>query len=258
MKVDKTSKYRKSMTILRSIFYTIVLGWLIYLFWENQWFFTGVSFLGAAFVVALSSFISSLAAYFYINTSTLFETGDIIHVWIWASKVSWEVETIGIFFTTIKEIDDELLFTGKSISFPNNMIFTNGVQNATKKDTLIWHDFRFTIAIWNTDPIININKIKDIVDAVYKSYMPTKSKSSWSKPKVIYTISEKWLEFHVRLLVHFHHMMDMHNKIMDHIMIAHQKWDIQLIVNKDTKWLSQINDLIEASANLSSTNDKDQ
>lgn len=240
MKSDKTSSHRKVFTILRSIFFTLLLIGLIYLFWINQGFFTWVSFLGAAFVVALSAFISSLAAYFYINTSVLFEPWDIIHVWTWASKISWEVEIIGVFFTTIKEIDDGLLFTGKTISFPNNMIFANGLQNSTKKDTLIRHDFKFTIAIWNKDPIANIDKVKHIVDDVYKSYMIPKNKDTHTSPKIIYTISEKGLEFHIRVLVHFNKMIDMHNKIMDRIMIAHQKWEINLIVNKDTKRLENI------------------
>ncbi len=239
MKLDKTSKQRRLLTIVRSVFFTILLAGLVYLFWENQWLFTGVSFLGAAFVVALSAFISSLAAYFYINTSVLFEPWDIIHVWLWANKISWEVWTIGIFFTTIKEIDDELLFTGKIVSFPNNMIFVNGVQNSTKKDTLVRHDFRFTIAIWDKSPIENINKIEDIIDKVYKTHILSKDKSKTSKPKIIYTISQIGLEFHIRLLVYFNKMIEIHNDIMKHMMIAHQEWDINLVVNKDTKRIWQ-------------------
>lgn len=234
----KSSKYRQNIVILRSIIYIVILGAIVYLLWRNQGLFTGISFLGAAFVVALSGFISSLAAYFYIKTSALFEVNDIVHTGSAPNNISWEVENIGIFFTTLKELDNGLLFTGKTISFPNNIIFHSGVFNSTKKDTLIWQDFTYTLAIWNKDPKHTIESFIKIITTAYQDKINHRTKSN--NPKIIYTITDKGLEFHIRLFVNFDKMIETNNYIMDQIILAHQRWDIKLVTSKDSDWLDTI------------------
>lgn len=56
-----------------------------------------------------------------------------------------EVRKIGFFFITIREVDDELLFTGKYVSIPNNLIFSGGIFNYTKNNLLFWHEFTIVL-----------------------------------------------------------------------------------------------------------------
>lgn len=72
-----------------------------------------------------------------------------------------EVRRIGFFFTTIREVDEEMLFTGKVISFPNNLIFSGGIFNYTRKDLLFWHEFTVFLNI-------NNSSTKDVI-AAYRS-----------------------------------------------------------------------------------------
>ena len=80
--------------------------------------------MSAAIVVALQNYVSSFFSYMYIISSRQFEEGDIIRTGNPFMTANGVVRTIGMFFTTIKEVDDELMFTGKTISFPNNLIFS--------------------------------------------------------------------------------------------------------------------------------------
>ncbi|MEI7477556.1 MAG: mechanosensitive ion channel domain-containing protein [bacterium] len=75
-------------------------------------------------VVSLQNFVSSFCAYIYLTSTAQFEEGDIIKTGNPMMPVTGEVRRIGFFFTTIREVDEELLFTGRISSFPNNLIFS--------------------------------------------------------------------------------------------------------------------------------------
>ena len=82
-----------------------------------------MSFFGAAIVVSLQHFISSFFAFLYIRGRGEFDISDIIRVNGAGGQFLGEVRKIGIFFTTLREVDNELMFTGKIVSFPNNFVF---------------------------------------------------------------------------------------------------------------------------------------
>jgi small-conductance mechanosensitive channel len=57
-----------------------------------------------------------------------------------------EVLELGLFSTIIKELDSELLFTGRQFILPNQIFFTAGVFNYTKNNLFFWHTITTLIA----------------------------------------------------------------------------------------------------------------
>lgn len=149
-----------------------------------------------------------------------------------------EVRSIGFFFTRIREVDNEMLFTGRVISVPNNLIFTGGIFNYTRKDLLFWHDFTITLDVRERKAkevfktyrtIIMREYFKTLEDDTYYS----DSNARDSNPKFDLKITDKWLECQTRVLVHFYKLLDTNNLIMCALLDEHKAWNITLIKNKD-------------------------
>ena len=97
-------------------FITLLCIWLVwYFFYRNQYLLAGATFFWAAVVVSLQNFVSSFFAYIYLTSTAQFEEWDIIKTGNPFMTVVWEVRRIWFFFTTVKEVDTEMLFTWRII-----------------------------------------------------------------------------------------------------------------------------------------------
>jgi Mechanosensitive ion channel len=224
-------------------FITLLCIWLIGFFlYKNQYLLAGATFFGAAVVVSLQNFVSSFFAYIYLTSTAQFEEGDIIKTWNPFMSVVWEVRRIGFFFTTVKEVDTEMLFTWRIISFPNNLVFSGWIFNYTRKDLLFWHEFSIYLwVIWHSAKE-TINTYRTIV---MKEYYKTlhddtyylNSQARDSNPKFDLKITEKWVECKTRVLVHFYKLLETNNALMTALLDEHKKWTITLITHKDYDWI---------------------
>lgn len=201
---------------------------------------TGFWVFTAAVVFALQNYVASFFSYVYITISRQFEKGDIISTWNPFMAATGEVKKVGFFFTDIKEVDKELLFTGRVVSMPNNLIFSWGIFNYTKNNLLFWHEF--VITLWSKQNAHEEFLIaKEIIIECYKTllkekkYYPVDSltKDSINKPKFDLKITDKGLECKVRILVNFYKILDSNNTIMCSLIDAHHAGKIKLIDHKD-------------------------
>lgn len=225
-------------------FITIILLALIgYFLYRNQYLLAWATFFGAAIVVALQNFVSSFFAYIYLTSTAQFEEWDIIKTGNPFMVVLWEVRRIWIFFTTVKEVDSEMLFTWRVISFPNNLVFTGGVFNYTRRDLLFWHEF--SILLWVKEGMSAKDSMNAYRSIIMKEYYKTLSDDTYyqdsqardSNPKFDLKITEKWLECKTRVLVHFYKLLETNNILMLALLDEHKKWNIYLINHKDYDWI---------------------
>lgn len=205
---------------------------------------TGFSVLSAAIVFALQNYVASFFSYLYITITRQFERWDIINTGNPFMSAKGEVQKIGFFFITIREVDDELLFTGKYVSIPNNLIFSGGIFNYTKNNLLFWHEF--TILLWSRhDAHEEFLEAKQVILEEYYAglsdpkYYPnhTLIHQPTNKPKFDLRITEKGLECKVRILVHFYQILNTNNAIVCALIEAHKKEKIYLVNHKDYRWL---------------------
>lgn len=227
---------------LRWLISVLILVTVWYLLYINKNLLAGATFFGAAVVVALQSFVSSFFAYIYITSTAQFEEWDIIKTGNPFMSAFWEVKRIGFFFTTIREVDEEMLFTGKLISFPNNLIFSGGIFNYTRKDLLFRHEFTVLLDIKNNSPKESFHTYRNIImkeyyktlenDLYYKDSMAREN-----NPKFDLKITDKWLECKTRILVHFYALLESNNTIMLALLEEHTKWHISIVKHKDYDWM---------------------
>lgn len=241
----KHTTWYRMWRIVLLIVYVIVAVWIIYFSIADKQVAASLWVFSAAIIFALQNFVASIFARLYIKGAGVYEKWDIIKSWNPFMSAVWEVQEIGIFFTKIKEVDEnELAFTGKTVSFPNYLIFNSGIFNYTKNDLLFWHEFTIVLACRDNDIDTLIWNLKNIIWSVYTRMLEDKVynksflyKNLEYKPKYQLTIKPEWIEFKVRLMIHFYKVFDTNNEVMKALIKAHKDQKIELITNKDSQWL---------------------
>jgi small-conductance mechanosensitive channel len=113
-------------------------------------FFTIVGLVSTALVFTLQDFVASFFGWFQIKLGGLYMTGDEITLHTGTTKYNGKVVHTGIFRTLIKirrgdgTLNQEQ-FTGKVVSFPNHLVLKDGVDNSTKTNRILWHNYSCTI-----------------------------------------------------------------------------------------------------------------
>jgi small-conductance mechanosensitive channel len=204
----------------------------------GAWVVTGVSFLWAATVFALQNFIASFFTYLYIITTNQYDTGDIIKIGDPRMTSIGEVVEIWLFSTTIKELDGELLFTGRQFTLPNQVFFTAGVYNYTKHNLLFRHTIKTIVAskAWiSTDELLD--QYRSIIHHTYQEitlkHPERYQHGTIHHPKYYYTISDKGIEIEVRINTHFYNVLELNNLIACRLVDAHRDGVIALVEHKD-------------------------
>jgi small-conductance mechanosensitive channel len=81
--------------------------------------------LSVALVIAGKELVTSVLGYVYRTTSSSFEFGDVIEI----NGVKGEVIDQTLLSTTVLEMNDENLFTGRVTQFPNSFFITHPMRN---------------------------------------------------------------------------------------------------------------------------------
>lgn len=235
----------KLQRLLMLIVYWLAIGTLIYQIYANKQIAAWVWVFSAAIIFSLQNFVASFFARLYIKWAWLFEKWDIIKSWNPFMSAIGEVQTIWLFFTTIKEINEhDLYFTDKTVSFPNNLIFNSGIFNFTKNNLLFWHEMKFLLSCKTQDATEAFFNLKEVVDTIYTKSLQDKIytssflyKNKQYKPKYQLAATTQWLEVKIKLMVHFYKTFDTNNYITTAAIQAHKEWKLTLMCDKDFQWL---------------------
>ncbi len=84
--------------------------------------------LSVALVLAGKELLTSALGYIYRTTSRSFEFGDVIEI----NGIKGEVIDQTLLSTTVLEMSEEHLFTGKVVQFPNSLYITHALKNYSR------------------------------------------------------------------------------------------------------------------------------
>jgi small-conductance mechanosensitive channel len=195
--------------------------------------FSSLGIISAALVVALQNFVSSFFGYIYIGLSKMFRVGDIIKTGNVLLPVVGEVQRVNVFYTLIKEMDDRLFFTGKTVHFPNNYIFSYGIFNFTRDNLLFWYEFSYTLDYKQEG---NLEAFDQVIEEVFTDmhkkheiYFANTNVDNIPSPKITYSIDTMGIQAKVRCMAHFNYVNRMNNKFMGKVLEAHKNGIIKLL-----------------------------
>lgn len=87
-----------------------------------------VAAVSVALVLAGKELLSSVLGYIYRTTTGSFEFGDVLEI----NDVKGEVIDQTLLSTTVLEMNEEHLFTGKVVQFPNSFFITHSMKNHSR------------------------------------------------------------------------------------------------------------------------------
>ncbi len=204
---------------------------------------TFISFISAAFAIALRDIILNFFCGLYIKIKKIFKVEDRIEI----NGVKGDVMNISTLEFSILEVsskEENGQSTGIIVTFPNSVIFSSHIKNSTKGFKYIWDEIVVKIPldgdvtktkqeiykIINNNEVIKripkkmINEVHNINDqfrVYYNKYEP-----------VIYTrIVDDIVVLNVRYLIHPKKARAVESVIWDNILLAYKEGRINLVNN---------------------------
>lgn len=220
-----------------------ILIWSKYL----KGFVTIISFISAGFTIALRDIILNFFAGVYIKMIKPFQVEDRIEV----NNYKGDVVNINTLNFELLEVDNKDFMgqsTGVITHVPNSIIFSFPLRNYDKAFKYIWNeivvnvplDFSIESVRKTLYRIVNKNDVIDKVpDNVKKDIqdISTDYRIYYTeyKPVVYCKVVGDYVEYTLRYLVDPRKARYVHSSIWKHILIAHQKGEIELY-NKSTEY----------------------
>lgn len=189
-----------------------------------------IGVLSAALVVALQDFVSSFFAWIMIKTRGQYKSKDTIHINTDKELLVGQVMAIGIFRTTIKEkvggnSPDMEQFTGRIVSFPNNLLLRQGVTNYTKNDLIQWHDLKLTITFESDHKLAKL-LLHHILDEEFKYAVDHKDTlldnvynlKTVYKPRIYVGLADNGVRFNIWFACRIEHYREIIEHLTDKIL----------------------------------------
>jgi small-conductance mechanosensitive channel len=207
---------------------------------------TGVGLVSAGVAFALQKVITSFAGYFVILRGKTFNVGDRIKM----GNVRGDVISLNFIQTVIMEMGEppsvqeedpgmwvrSRQYSGRIVTVANSQIFEDPVYNYSRDFPYIWEEMHFPISFKDdrrraeqiildaitrhTEDIANIAQPE--LDRLKERYF---IEAADLKPHSYMRITDNWVEFAVRFLVHTHNVRGMKDaisrEIMDNLDAAH-------------------------------------
>lgn len=234
--------YNQRLKITLNIIECILLLFI----WEDyiESFLTLISFLSAAFAIALRDMILNWFCGIYNRIKKIFKVEDRIEI----NGMKGDVMMISTLSFEILEVSDKEengQSTGVIINFPNSIIFKEPIKNITKGFKYIWNETTIKITLNSnlTKTKQEIYKIINSIDEIKST--PKKMRNAISNMSgdyriyfnqyepIIYTkVVDDHIELIVRYLIHPKKARFVESKIWNQILVAYQNKKIQLY-NKD-------------------------
>lgn len=220
-----------------------VLIWGKYL----KGFITIISFISAGFTIALRDIILNWFAGIYIKTIKPFNVEDRIEI----NNYKGDVVNINTLNFELLEVDNSDFMgqsTGVITHVPNSTIFSYPLRNYDKAFKYVWNEIVVNVPLdFNIEKvrktlyrIVNKNDVIDKVpDTVKKDIqdISTDYRIYYTeyKPVIYCKVVGDYVEYTLRYLVDPRKSRYVHSSIWKHILLAHQKGEIELY-NKNTEY----------------------
>ena len=220
---------------------TIIELILLLLLWSDYVnnIVTFISFISAAMTIALRDVIFNFFSGVYIKTKKIFQIEDRIEI----NGIKGDVISINSLGFEILEVEEEEFgqSTGKIITIPNSLVFTNPVKNYNKAFKYIWDEIKVHVPLDcdltktknNLYKIVNSNEIIKAIPTKMKKQVNI-SKSNYrlyfnKYDPIIYTnVTEKYIELSIRYLMHPKKSRFICSTLWNNILVAYKNGEIDL------------------------------
>jgi len=165
---DPSAKYSmRKRIIYGSTVFALVL---VVTIWAEMLsgFTTFLGIIGAGIALALKDPLTSIAGWFYLAVTRVYQLGDRIEI----RDLKGDVVDISVFHTTLLEVHgwvDGEQSTGRLVNIPHNWLFSNKVFNYTKAFSFIWTEISMVITFesnWKKAYEIATQKANEIAEDI--------------------------------------------------------------------------------------------
>lgn len=246
LKKIKNNKKEYEYTQKLKIIISIIKVLLIVSIWSIKFkdVLTLITFISAAFTIALRDIIFNFFSGIYIKLTKPFDLEDRIEI----NGIKGDVVNLNTLNFELLEVDNSD-FTGQStgviIHVPNSTIFSHSLRNYNKAFDFIWNEITVNIPLDSDiektkEVLFRIVNKNDIIKPNLKNFQKQVDDASTDyriyfnsyEPTIYMKIIGDYVEYVVRYSVSPKYARYVHSSIWKHILIAHQKGEITLY-NKD-------------------------
>ncbi len=209
---DERTRY--TATRMLSVLYIIAFIMSLILIWVDNTQSIVVSFgiIGAGLAIALQDVFRNMAGGIVIILTGMYKVGDRIEV----DNKTGDVIDIGIMYTTILELNewvDAQQPTGRLSNIPNSAAIDSVVNNFSRDFSFVWSELELPITYgsdWKSARAIVLDVLEEVIgnttskaakeflELTYLYYL----KSISVEPAVFITLTDNWVNLHIRYPVH--------------------------------------------------------
>lgn len=198
-----------------------LIAFLVLFSSEFSSFLPFIAIMSAAVGFALRDIVYSFIGWFMIGASEWYEEGDIIQI----EDFQWRVFKITPLLTTLEERGEQGV-TGRTVSFPNKVIFDKTITNFSRSqwytfisiDFLITHDSNITHAQEMLMEIIGQQNLtlyynsRNIINKLRYTYGYNESDVH---PRIDIIVDPKGIILRAKVFVHMEKLLDLRTKISE-------------------------------------------
>lgn len=232
---DESSQYQLRKTVSIIFWVVAVLVILRSLVENPQAIMVAYGLVAAGIAVSLQDFFKNFVGGIMLLTSRMYRVGDRIEV----DGIKGDVMDVGMLYTTLLEIQgwvDGDQATGRINAIPNGYVISKAIHNYSKDHNFLWDEISIPITYesdWRkAQKVITEIVSEETAEAtrsaeagiqkIGERYYLSKRNT---EPAVYITMTDNWIEFHVRFVVEIRDRRLVHNQITEKLLGAIESSD---------------------------------
>lgn len=232
---DERSQYQLRKTITLVFWVVAVLVVLRTIVENPQAIMVAYGLVAAGIAVSLQEFFKNFVGGIILFTSHMYRIGDRIEV----DGTHGDVMDVGMLYTTILEIQgwvDGDQATGRINVIPNGYVISKTIHNYSKDHNFLWDEISIPIT-YSSD----WRKAQKVITEIASEETRTATQSAEAgiqkiseryylskrniEPSVYVTMTDNWIQFHVRFVVEIRERRLVRNQITEKIIEAIESYD---------------------------------
>jgi len=202
------------------MWFIVIFVTLSLLFKQVGSLITSLGLIGFGVTLALQKPILNFVGWLTIVFAHTYKIGDKITI----NNINGQVYDVTIMYTLLAELDKDGDNTGKSVSVPNEFIFTGAVINYSKGTNYVWDEIIVYLTYksnWKKALKISEKIVQEIINKYVKNKIKLQQNKNYEKPIVRMSFSDKGLQLRLRYFIDFNIANDvkteLNSKLLDNL-----------------------------------------
>ncbi len=232
---DERSRYQLRKTISLVFWVIVVLITLRAVVENPQAIMVAYGLVAAGIAVSLQDFFKNFVGGIMLLTSRMYRVGDRIEV----DSIKGDVMDVGMLYTTLLEIQgwvDGDQATGRINTIPNGYVISKAIHNYSKDHNFLWDEISIPITyesdwrkaqeviteIVSRETAEATQSAEEGIQKIGERYYLSKRNT---EPAVYITMTDNWIELHIRFVVEIRDRRLIHNQITEKLLEAIESRD---------------------------------